>query len=162
MLGNNMFAYCRNNPVNRIDISGCADTPVEESFDDDTEVVPTIPGGGGPGGSSGSLFGSQTGSGFGSGSLGGDGSKGNPYFGGTHSPGQYDPAPQVPPYQAPPGGGGNTMTTTVDGVQIQFGHGARHAEAVGVNYLDLQQVIAHNVVNFPCVLGATKYVYILW
>jgi hypothetical protein len=30
MLGNNMFAYCRNNPVSRIDASGTEDVSVEE------------------------------------------------------------------------------------------------------------------------------------
>ena len=54
--GNNMFAYCRNEPVARIDIFGSADTNVEEQFDDDVEVAPTIPGGGG-GGTSGTPIG---------------------------------------------------------------------------------------------------------
>ena len=56
LLGNNMFAYCRNNPVVRIDIYGSADTAVEEEFDDDVEVTPAIPidGGGGGGGIGGS------------------------------------------------------------------------------------------------------------
>ena len=53
ILGNNMFAYCRNNPVSRIDISGGTDTPIEEQFDDDVEVTPAFPdvagGGGGNG-----------------------------------------------------------------------------------------------------------------
>lgn len=37
-----MFAYCRNNPVCRVDISGQADiSAVEEAFDDDVDVGPT-------------------------------------------------------------------------------------------------------------------------
>ena len=162
MLGNNMFAYCRNNPVNRIDISGCADTPVEESFDDDTEVVPTIPGGGGPGGSSGSLFGSQTGSALGSGNLGGDGSRANPYVGGTYPPGQYYPDSQISPYQSPDGGGGTTNTIIVDGVRIDFGHGGRHINTSEYNNLDIQEVIAHDVVNQPRYDGTTKNVSIIY
>ena len=51
LLGNNMFAYCRNNPVSRVDASGWADiSAAEESFDDDVEVGPNeqeIGGGGG-------------------------------------------------------------------------------------------------------------------
>ena len=47
LLGNNMFAYCRNNPVNRIDIRGYADTAIEEEFDDDIEPHPHLPEGGG-------------------------------------------------------------------------------------------------------------------
>ena len=65
MLGNNMFAYCRNNPVCRIDISGYADTPIEEEYDDDVEVTPAIPeinGGGGAGGSNGPTTVGTTGS----------------------------------------------------------------------------------------------------
>ena len=34
LLGNNMFAYCRNNPVVRIDINGTADKSIEEDNDD--------------------------------------------------------------------------------------------------------------------------------
>ena len=34
ILGNNMFAYCRNNPVVRIDINGTADKSIEEDNDD--------------------------------------------------------------------------------------------------------------------------------
>ena len=52
ILGCNMFAYCRNNSVNRIDIPGYADTSFEERCDDDTEVVP--PSAAGAGGASGS------------------------------------------------------------------------------------------------------------
>jgi RHS repeat-associated protein len=40
-LGYNMFAYCRNNPTSRVDVSGRADiSAVEESFDDDVDVGP--------------------------------------------------------------------------------------------------------------------------
>ena len=40
LLGNNMFAYCRNNPVCRKDISGAADIDCIEANDDDVEVGP--------------------------------------------------------------------------------------------------------------------------
>ena len=47
-----MFAYCRNNPVSRIDRSGQADVgATEEAFDDDVDIGPTDKelGGGGSG-----------------------------------------------------------------------------------------------------------------
>lgn len=39
VLGNNMFAYCGNNPVCRIDIFGASDSPVTEQLDDVVEMV---------------------------------------------------------------------------------------------------------------------------
>ena len=58
-----MFAYCQNNAVNRIDILGYADTAIEEEFDDDVEVTPALPeGGGGAGGSNGPTTVGTTGS----------------------------------------------------------------------------------------------------
>ena len=71
MLGNNMFAYCRNNPVSRKDISGYRDTPVEEEYDDDVETAPIVPDGGGPINSTGSVSVGQA-SGIGSGGNGAD------------------------------------------------------------------------------------------
>ncbi len=51
LLGNNMFAYCRNNPVSRIDLSGTEDVDVVDldgnPLTDDDEIA----GGGGGGGS---------------------------------------------------------------------------------------------------------------
>lgn len=69
ILGNNTFAYCRNNPVSRVDASGRADiSAVEESFDDDVEVGPNdkeLGGGGSSGNGTASGEGSQsTGKGF--------------------------------------------------------------------------------------------------
>ena len=52
ILGSNMFAYCRNNPVSREDASGHADVGAqEEAFDDDVDVGPNDKelGGGGSG-----------------------------------------------------------------------------------------------------------------
>ena len=58
-----MFAYCRNNPVCRIDISGGSDSPVTEQFDDDIEVERTLPEVGGcPSGDATSAVGSSGGS----------------------------------------------------------------------------------------------------
>ena len=48
LLGNNMFAYCRNNPVRRVDISGTAD---QDCYDtdplDEEDILKTGQGGGG-------------------------------------------------------------------------------------------------------------------
>lgn len=52
------------------------------------------------------------------------------------------------------------MTLMVDNVRIDFCRGAKHAKLGGVSNLDLQQVIAHDVVQFPRVLGRTAYVKI--
>jgi hypothetical protein len=58
-----MFAYCRNNPVNRTDISGYADTAIEEKFDDDVEVTSALPEGGGGSSGNGTTVGSTGGGG---------------------------------------------------------------------------------------------------
>ena len=66
ILGNNMFAYCRNNSVSRTDASGQADiSAVEESFDDDVEVGPNEKEIGGGGGGSGVSAGTAGGNGYG-------------------------------------------------------------------------------------------------
>ena len=46
-----MFAYCRNNPVNRYDIRGYSDSKFEEKNDDEVETAPDPNDGGGGGGS---------------------------------------------------------------------------------------------------------------
>ena len=40
VLGNNMFAYCRNNPVCRIDASGYGDVDFKETNADEADVAP--------------------------------------------------------------------------------------------------------------------------
>ena len=73
ILGNNMFAYCRNNPVCRVDISGNADE--EADLDDETKdelfhqpmgggqtsTEPTIGTSSGPGAGTGGGYGTSTG-----------------------------------------------------------------------------------------------------
>ncbi len=51
LLGNNMFAYCRNNPVCRIDISGTADADCVDESNEDWEPFDDAGRGGGGGGS---------------------------------------------------------------------------------------------------------------
>lgn len=96
ILGSNMFAYCRNNPVNRVDISGYADTPIEEEYDDDVEVTPAVP----------DITGGNTG---GNGNGVQVGSPGGGYS-----------------YTSPPGGGGVSSSIQVGDITVTFGHGGRH------------------------------------
>ena len=51
ILGNNMFAYCRNNPVIRYDVRGYCDSKFKEKNDDEVETAPDPNDGGGGGGS---------------------------------------------------------------------------------------------------------------
>ena len=90
-----MFAYCRNNPVVRIDISGSADTAVEEEFDDDVEVTPTIPidGGGGGGVNGGSGNGGIVGTAGNGGSGPSHGGSGIVFGGNPKSPPTYPKDP---------------------------------------------------------------------
>ena len=147
LLGYNMFAYCRNNPVCRIDISGYADEEADLDGETKDDLFPDPMGGGGTG---------QPPVGT------GNGTSSNPYTGGTYPAGQYYPnnASTNPQYQPPSGGGGVTSSTNVNGVQVDFGHGGRHTE--GYNYLDIQETIAHDAVNFPRIAGTNAYVNIYY
>ena len=57
-----MFAYCRNNPVNRYDIRGYSDSKFEEKNDDEVETAPDPNDGGGGLGGDGSNSGGRVGS----------------------------------------------------------------------------------------------------
>ena len=148
VLGNNMFAYCRNNPVRRKDVSG---TTAVEIFDDDASLVDGDK----------EIDGTKIGGG---GGAGGNGSKTNPYTGGSYSSGQYYPNTpgSNPQYTPPNGGGGVTSSTTVGSVQVDFDHGGRHIDTSKINYYDLQEVIAHDVINQPQYLNSTKNVLITY
>lgn len=64
MLGNNMFAYCRNNPVSRIDISGREDLEIymDDGSDGDVRFEPLDPDDVGPSGRPASTVGQSYGS----------------------------------------------------------------------------------------------------
>ena len=64
MLGNNMFAYCRNNPVSRIDISGRGDLEIymDDGSDGDVRFEPLDPDDVGPSGRPASTVGQSYGS----------------------------------------------------------------------------------------------------
>lgn len=132
LLGNNMFAYCRNNPVNRKDTSGTYDVcnmDNEENgsiFDDYGNTKGT--GGAKTGGSytGGSGVGSR-----------GNVSKTSPYTGGSYSAGQYYPnTPSTNPQYTPPSSGGGVTSSTMGGsVQVDFDHGGRHIDNSKINFL---------------------------
>ena len=121
-----MFAYCRNNPVCRKDVSGRDDVECTDldnnDFTDDEDYF----GAGGAGTGAGAPIGTNTGSGGGNSSSGTSGS------------GQYQP---------PTGGGGVTNTVNVNGTTVDFGHGGRHV--AGENIADIENAIAYDVVNRP-------------
>ena len=72
ILGNNMFAYCRNNPVIRKDASGTDDVRVTDANEDDNPLNDYYGSGGAAGGNV-------------SGSAGSNPSRGNNGYGGGHS-----------------------------------------------------------------------------
>lgn len=129
-----MFAYCRNNPVCRIDITGYADEEANLDGETKDDLFPDPMGGGGTG---------QPPVGT------GNGTSSNPYTGGTYPAGQYYPnnASTNPQYQPPSGGGGVTSSTNVNGVQVDFSHGGRHIDSLKYNFMDIQETIAHDAVN---------------
>ena len=68
-----MFAYCRNNPVNRVDASGTADLCYDNNEDDGNPLNDFGPATGGGGGASGGNF---TGGGYGGSSAGANSGRG--------------------------------------------------------------------------------------
>ena len=73
LLGNNMFAYCRNNPVCRIDITGYADEEADLDGETKDDLFPDPMGGGGDGQPpTGTASGSSNGSGYSGYSVGGN------------------------------------------------------------------------------------------
>ena len=124
-----MFAYCRNNPVNREDAQGTEDLCATSSEDDNNIFNDMGPVRGGGGGASG---GNYTGGGYG-GSSGGTGNGGG--AGGNAGYG----------YSPPSGGGGVSSQVTVGDIVVEFGHGGRHVDYPDIS--GLENAIANDVVT---------------
>ncbi len=132
ILGNNMFAYCLNNPVSRKDISGTASVDSNMTEDPLKDLMDQNEQGGGAGGNYSNN--NQNGNGL--------------------SPGN---GALTPHYQPPKGGGGVTNTYDVNGVRVDFGHGGRHVNPNQYDYKDVENAIANDVINRPPSYGkATK------
>ena len=136
MLGNNMFAYCRNNPVKRKDASGTDDICVTTNEDDDSPLndIGTNFRPGGAGGGGGIASGSSN-------ANRGEASK--------NSQGSYSP---------PPGGGGVSSSVKVGNTTVEFGHGGRHVG--GEDITEIEAFIAKDVINRPPTVGNANSVYI--
>ena len=124
LLGNNMFAYCLNNPACRKDIWG---TTSQKIFEGESDLDPTddnkdIDGGKMSDGGSG-----------GTGDNGGTG--GSSGTGGNNG------------YTPPDGGGGVTDSIQVDGTTVTFGHGGRHLSGSSLTTGEVNSSIAHDVVG---------------
>ena len=94
----------------------------------------------------------------------GSGTKTDPFKGGSYSSGQYyknNPGSN-PQYSAPKGGGGITSSTSVNQFRVSFYHGGRHIDPSQFNYYDIEQVIAHDVMNHPMSLYSTNNVVITY
>jgi len=147
ILGNNMFAYCLGNPINRTDGEGSVSYDcMDDDADKDNNPFNDV--GGGSGGGNGS--GTQA-----------AGTKANPFIGGSYQSGQGSGNSGKSNYQPPSGGGGVSNSITVNGVTVDFGHGGRHI-GEGYDYLDIESVIAQDVMKFPRVSGSAKYVNIVY
>ena len=142
ILGNNMFAYCLNNPISRVEIGGY----LSEKMIDDSEIDVD-----------------HTDDPLGGGGIQGDGTRESPYVGGSYYSGQNISSPGGSHQYTPPsGGGGASSTTTAKGVKIDFGHGGRHAEQSGYNHLDIQAAIVQDLFQFPKNVGTTANVVITY
>ena len=131
-----MFAYCRNKPVSRRDISGNDD---EDCFDDETkEDLIYQP----EGGSTGVQYG--TSDGIPVGNSGSNGSGGN---------GGYT-------YSTPSGGGGVSTSVQVGNTTVTFGHGGRHMG--GSDISQVESFIANDVVTRPATTGNANPVTIIY
>ena len=147
VLGNNMFAYCLGNPTNRTDGEGSVSYDcMDDDPNNDNNPINDVGGGSRRGNSS---------------STQAAGTKANPFIGGSYQPGQGSGNSGNSNYQPPSGGGGVSSSTTANGVTVDFGHGGRHVEE-GYDYLDIESVIAQDVMNFPREIGSAKYVTIVY
>lgn len=130
-----MFAYCRNNPVRRRDVSGTTD---EEIFGDDSNLLDDdklIHGGTAKNGNP------SANNGF-SGNGGANGHSG-------HSENSGNPTSYA--YSPTSGGGGSTSSVQVGNTTVTFGHGGRH---VGFSDISgLESAIANDVVTRPPTTG---------
>ena len=127
--GYNLFLYCANDPVGRIDISGTDSEKVEDLDLADDEICQE--GAGGLGYSS-PVTGSQT--------VANGQSSGN---------GQ----PINSGYTAPPGGGGVSSTYEVGNQTVTFGHGGRHLDGTELSTTQVEPMIANDVVNANPIQG---------
>ena len=144
ILGCNMFAYCRNNPVTRSDSSGYSDKVDEDGDGDVWEIEKK---GGGT-----SRSGNRDTSGD---SYPGSSSQRNSSGGGSTTTGSGK-APSSG-YKAPNGGGGVSDTRQVGDTTITFGHGGRHLEGSGIAVSQAHTAIANDVVNQPVSGAHVKY-----
>ena len=131
LLGNNMFAYCRNNPVNRIDISGTYDLDATDGDDDGdlNEDIGFLPGGNVNSNSASNANSSA------------------PNSPSSNSQNAANSSPTGYSYSAPRGGGGVSSQIQVGGITVTFGHGGRHMDFPDIS--GLENAIAHDVVNKP-------------
>ena len=123
ILGHNMFAYCRNNPVCREDASGTDDVRVTSESTEDGNPLNDI----------GTSF-----------RPGGAGGGGNSSASSTNRTGGYS-------YSAPAGGGGISSQVKVGNVTVSFGHGGRHPTISYIS--GLENTIANDVVSKPPTTG---------
>ena len=96
---------------------------------------PLLEGGGSAGGG-----GRSAGGNAGGGSASGGGRSAGGNAGGGSGNGQYTP---------PAGGGGVTNSYQVGDTTVDFGHGGRHIDTNNTNISDIENAIAHDVVNRP-------------
>ena len=136
--GYNLYAYCGNSPVFRIDVNGRDSEPA----DDHVQILTNSTLGGGNGGFSGG--------------PGGPSPAGNTATEDLQDMEDFIQAKNAQSsnstadvYTAPPGGGGVSSSVTVGNYTVDFGHGGRHLSDTSLSMRDVNTAIANDVVTKP-------------
>ena len=136
--GYNLFAYCGNSPVFRLDPYGRASIGADEDADITNDVVSEKEGGG-----TGVNYGNPNPAPF----YGGSGASGNsPGASNGGNTSNATSSTSNSGYTTPSGGGGISGSQQVNGITVTFGHGGRHLEGTGYTTADIEPAIASNVV----------------
>ena len=147
--GYNMFAYCLNNPVVRIDVAGTESVVVTTPEDDDNplnDLGGPVQGGGMSSNGGSANVGGKTGATSTGGSSGTSGGASGGSAGGGGSAGYT--------YTPTPGGGGTTTSIRVGNIVVDFKHGGKHFE--GMDISGIESTIANDVVTQPPTTGTSK------